>query len=66
MAKHKSIAVIVAAAALYVIYRGFRQYEEQQVQIGMNNARARLREARNLSGNTSELGERIDRVINFN
>lgn len=64
MAKSTPLAVLTVGAVLYLLYRGFKQYEEQQAQIGMNNIRDRLRDAHVLSGNSSELGEQIDRAIN--
>ena len=64
MAKSTPLAVLTVGAVLYLLYRGFKQYEEQQAQSGMNNIRDRLSEARALSGNSSERGDQIDRVIN--
>lgn len=59
-----AVDLLILGILSYLLYRYWQETEAQKVQVGARNIQERLREARDITGNTSERGDRIDQVIN--
>lgn len=58
------IDLLIFGTLTYLLYRYWQETEAQKVQVGNRNIQERLREARDLTGNTSDRGSEIDKAIN--
>jgi len=58
------VDLLILGTLAYLGYRYWQEMEAQKVQLGNRNIQERLREVRDLTGNTSDRGSEIDKAIN--